>query len=200
LASLGHTTKFQPVSRFRFVTAATSLNGGQLNLSQCLAISWAGTVHINLQGLLPLTEFCQLQNSLCVQVLRSPLLAALLHGTQAAGVSQFAAWCKEWNYGTFADILGRAAITSGIGSHSTVLTYRCKIVFTFFYPGHVFNVFLNSYNLFYFKLRSENDIYILHNNRLQYFCYAIIRLINGIGLLIYYCGTRIISVCQVSSA
>ena len=139
-------------------------------------------------------------NSLCVQVLRSPLLAALLHGTQAAGVSQFAAWCKEWNYGTFADILGRAAITSGIGSHSTVLTYRCKIVFTFFYPGHVFNVFLNSYNLFYFKLRSENDIYILHNNRLQYFCYAIIRLINGIGLLIYYCGTRIISVCQVSSA
>jgi len=28
------------------------------------------------------------QNSLCVQVLRSPMLAALLHGTPAAGVSQ----------------------------------------------------------------------------------------------------------------
>jgi len=36
----------------------------------------------------PLTEFCPVQNSLYVQVLRSPILAALLHGTPAAGVSQ----------------------------------------------------------------------------------------------------------------
>jgi len=36
----------------------------------------------------PLTEFCRVQNSLCVQVLRSPILAALLHGTRAVGVSQ----------------------------------------------------------------------------------------------------------------
>jgi len=34
-----------------------------------------------------LTEFCRLQNSLCVQVLRSPILAALLHGTRTAAVS-----------------------------------------------------------------------------------------------------------------
>ena len=34
----------------------------------------------------PLREFCQLQNSLCVQVLRSPVVAALLHGTPAAGI------------------------------------------------------------------------------------------------------------------
>jgi len=39
-------------------------------------------------GSCPLTEFCQVQNSLCVQVLRSRILAALLHGTPAAGVSQ----------------------------------------------------------------------------------------------------------------
>jgi len=39
-------------------------------------------------GSCPLTEFCQLQNSLCVQVFRSPILAALLHGTRAAGVIQ----------------------------------------------------------------------------------------------------------------
>jgi len=39
-------------------------------------------------GSCPLTEFCKVQNSLCVQVLHSPILAALLHGTQAAGVSQ----------------------------------------------------------------------------------------------------------------
>ena len=39
-------------------------------------------------GLLPLTEFCPVQKSLYVQVLRSPILAALLHGTPAAGISQ----------------------------------------------------------------------------------------------------------------
>ena len=36
-------------------------------------------------GILPGGE---VQNSLCVQVLRSPILAALLHGTRAAAVSQ----------------------------------------------------------------------------------------------------------------
>jgi len=34
------------------------------------------------------TEFCHVQNSFCVQVLRSPILAALLHGSRAVGVSQ----------------------------------------------------------------------------------------------------------------
>ena len=51
----------------------------------------------------PLTEFCPVQNSLYVQVWRSPILAALLHGSPAAGVSQTAAWYKEWNCGTFAE-------------------------------------------------------------------------------------------------
>jgi len=46
-----------------------------------------------------LTEFCQVQNSLCVQVFRSPILAALLHGSRAVGVSQTLqrAWHKERN-------------------------------------------------------------------------------------------------------
>jgi len=39
-------------------------------------------------GSCPLTEFCPVQNSLDVHVLRSRILAALLHGTPAAGVSQ----------------------------------------------------------------------------------------------------------------
>jgi len=39
-------------------------------------------------GSCPLMEFCQVKNSLYVQVLRSPILAALLHGTPAPGVSQ----------------------------------------------------------------------------------------------------------------
>ena len=39
-------------------------------------------------GSCSVTEFCQVQHSLCVQVLRSPILAALLHGTLVVGVSQ----------------------------------------------------------------------------------------------------------------
>jgi len=43
--------------------------------------------YIYFRGSFPLTELCPVQNSLCVQVLRS-LLAELLHGTPAAGLSQ----------------------------------------------------------------------------------------------------------------
>ena len=71
-----------------FITAATSLSGGQPNFARCLAVSWAGTLYIHFREHLPLTEFCHVQNSLCVQVLRSRILAVLLHGTLAAGVSQ----------------------------------------------------------------------------------------------------------------
>jgi len=44
LAGLGHPSKFQRVSRLGFVTAETSLNGGQPNFARCLAVSWAGTL------------------------------------------------------------------------------------------------------------------------------------------------------------
>jgi len=89
LASLWHPSKFQRVSRLGFVTAPTSLNGGQLHFSRCLTVSWAGrpTLYI-FPGSCPLTESCLVQNSLCVQILRSPVLEALLHGTGAAVVSQ----------------------------------------------------------------------------------------------------------------
>jgi len=41
------------------------------------------------EGSCPLTEFWQVQNSLCVQILHSPILAALLcGGTRAVGVNQ----------------------------------------------------------------------------------------------------------------
>jgi len=86
--SLGYPSKFQLASRLAFVTAATSLIGGQPNFARCLAVSWPGTLDIDFRGLLPLTVFCPVQNSLYVQVLRSPILAALLHGTPTAGVSR----------------------------------------------------------------------------------------------------------------
>jgi len=86
--SLGHPSKFQRVSRVGFVTPPTPLNGDQPNFARCLAVSWAGTLYIHFGGSCPLTEFCQVKNSLCVQVLRSSILAALLHSTREVGVSQ----------------------------------------------------------------------------------------------------------------
>jgi len=46
LTSLGHSSKFKQVSGLCFVTAPTSLNGGQPNFARCLAVSWAGKLCI----------------------------------------------------------------------------------------------------------------------------------------------------------
>ena len=45
--SLGHPSKFQRVSRLGFFIAAPSLNGGQPNFAQCLAVSWACTLYVS---------------------------------------------------------------------------------------------------------------------------------------------------------
>jgi len=96
-----------------------SLNGGQPNLHAV----WPspGLVHyINIfGGPCPLTEFCQVQTSLCVEVLSSPILAALLHGTRAMDVSQTLRRSAEGP-----PIFDRAAITLSTGPHSSfVLLY-----------------------------------------------------------------------------
>jgi len=86
-SELGHPGKFQRVSRLSFVCTDVAQRR-----STKLHDVWPspGLVHYIyfFRGLLPLTEFCQVQNSLCVQVLHFPILAALLHGTRAVGVSQ----------------------------------------------------------------------------------------------------------------
>jgi len=74
-------------------------------------------------GCCPVTEFCQGQNSLCVQVVRSLILAALLHGTRAMGFSQ-TLWRGTRNEITELSqrappIFDRAAITLGIGPRSS---------------------------------------------------------------------------------
>jgi len=76
-------------------------------------------------GSFPLMEFCQVQNARYIQFLHSPILAVLLHGTQAAGVSQ------TLRHGTRNGItqipqrvpptFGRAAIILGIGAHSSYI-------------------------------------------------------------------------------
>jgi len=72
---VGNPSKFQQLSRLAFVSAA----------SYC-----SDVVHRRptFGGFCSLTEFCQVQTSLCAQVLSSPILAALLHGTPTPGVSQ----------------------------------------------------------------------------------------------------------------
>jgi len=125
LAGLGHPTKFQQVSHLAFVTASTSLTGGQPNFAWCLAISWL-VHHIYIfGGSFPLTEFCPLQNSLYVQVLLSPILAALVHGMPGAGISQTLQRCKRNGITELSHrappIFGRVAITLGIGPHSSII-------------------------------------------------------------------------------
>ena len=85
--SLGHPRKFQRVSRLSFLTAATSLTGGQPNFARCLAVSCVGTLYTQFRGPCPLRDFTQCKTHY-VQVLLSPILAALLRGTAAAGVRQ----------------------------------------------------------------------------------------------------------------
>jgi len=72
-------------------------------------------------GSCPLTEFCPVQYSLYVQVLRSPVLAALLHGTPAAGVSQTLRRGTRNGITELSQrappIFGQAAITLGIDPH-----------------------------------------------------------------------------------
>ena len=45
LAILGYPSNFQRVWRVGFVTAPTSLNGGQPNFARCLTVSWDGTLY-----------------------------------------------------------------------------------------------------------------------------------------------------------
>jgi len=77
------------------------------------------------EGSCTLTEFCQLQKSLCIQVLCSPILAALLHGTRAAAVSQ-TLWRGTRNgitelLQTAPPVFGWAAIRLCIGQHSSFI-------------------------------------------------------------------------------
>jgi len=79
--------------------------------------------YIYIFGALALTDFCQAQRLLYIQVLRSDILAALLHGIRVAGASQ--TLCHGTRNGIMEllqmapPIFGGAAITLGISSHSS---------------------------------------------------------------------------------
>jgi len=104
--------------------------------NQTLHDAWPspGLVHYiyTFGGYCHLMEFCQVQNSLYVQVLRSPILAALLHGTPAAGVSQTLLRSTRSEITKLSQrappIFGWEAVTLGIGPHSNFyLFFRPQI-------------------------------------------------------------------------
>jgi len=82
------------------------------------------TIYTFFWGSCPLTEFYQVQNSLCV-LRRSPILAALLHGTPAAGVSQTLRRGTRNRNTELSQrappIFGWVVITLDIGPHSSYL-------------------------------------------------------------------------------
>ena len=117
--SLGLPSKFQPVSRLGFVTAPTSLYGGQPNFARCLAVSWASTPYIHFGGCCPLTDYCQLQvhfmSKSCVLLYCSVTARHSSSGSQP----NFVAWFKERNYRAFAE--GVTYIR--LGGHHVVIVH-----------------------------------------------------------------------------
>jgi len=114
---LGHPSKFQRVSRLAFVTAATSLIGGQPNCARCLAVSWAGTSCIHFSGALALWRnfaTCKIHfasKSCVLQVLlyyQRYCTALQQRGQPNCGIEQ-----------RTPPIFGRAALTLAIGLHSS---------------------------------------------------------------------------------
>jgi len=99
---LGHPSKFQRVSRLDFFNALRSLNGDQPNFARSLAVSCAGTLHIHFwgflppNGILPGAKFT-LRPSLAFSYIGNVTARHSSSGCQ----SNFVAWDKEGNYGTF---------------------------------------------------------------------------------------------------
>jgi len=75
-----------------------SKNGGQPNFAWCLAVSWASTPYIHFGGCCPLTEFCQVQNSLWVMSLAFSYIGSVTARHSSSGRDpSFVAWYEEWN-------------------------------------------------------------------------------------------------------
>ena len=104
LASLWHPSKFQRLSRLDFVTAATSLTGGQPKSARCLAVSWAATLYIHFRGILPPDRILPgAKFTLRPRLVFSYIGSVTAWHSSSGHQPNFAAWYKEWNYWTFAE-------------------------------------------------------------------------------------------------
>jgi len=93
MADIGWRVWGTPADFNRFGVLASLLHQRRsTKVNQTLHDVWPspGLVHYiySFGGSCPIAEFCQVQNSLCVKVLHSPILAALLLGTRAVCISQ----------------------------------------------------------------------------------------------------------------
>ena len=106
-----HST-FQRVPRLGFVTEPTSVTGGQPNFARCLAISWAATLYMHFRGALT-SKSCVLlywQRYTALAAVRQ----TLWRGT-GNGITELSQRAPP--------IFGWAAITLGIGPHSSWFCY-----------------------------------------------------------------------------
>ena len=115
--SLGHPNKFQRVSRLGFATAAKSLNGSQPNFARCLrclAVSRARTLYMHFRGCCFVTEFATCKMNFASKS------CALLYWQSYCTALEYWALAKLFGVEQRAPpIFGRAAITLGIGPHSS---------------------------------------------------------------------------------
>jgi len=99
--SLRHPSKFQRVSRPGFVTAATSLTGGQPNFARCLAVSWAATLYTFSGALAPCRNFarCKIHfaSKSCGTLAFSNIGSVTARHSSSWRQPYIAAWYKEWN-------------------------------------------------------------------------------------------------------
>ena len=110
MASLWHLSEFQPVSRLGFVTAPTSLNGGQPNFARCLGL-------LPHKGMLPRAKFTASKS--CVLLYWQRYCTALEHCASAKH-------CGSIRQRT-PPVFGWTAITLVIGPH-------CSLFFRFGRP------------------------------------------------------------------
>ena len=114
--SLVHPSRFQRVSRLGFVTAARALNWGQPpNFARSLAVSLAGTLYMHFRGLLPHNRIL----SDAKFTLRPNLVLSYIGSiTERHSSSGHLPDCGVEQRAP--PIFGMAAITLGIGPHSSL--------------------------------------------------------------------------------
>jgi len=120
---LGHPSKFQRVLGLGFVNAAMSLNGSQPNFAGCLVISWAGILYIHFRRFLPRRRFVRCKIHF---VSKSCILLYWQHQCTALQQQASAKLCGVEK--RVPPIFSRAAITLGVGPHSSVISFITCIV------------------------------------------------------------------------
>ena len=154
LAGFGHPSKFQGVLCLGFITAATSLNRSHPNFARCLAICWTGILYLRfwglLPGILPGAKFT-LRPSLAFSYIGSITECRTALEQWASATQRME--LRNFHFSSFstksATCISRAAITLGIGPHSScVLWFFLVLAVTvnIQHIQHVFSLFKSNWH------------------------------------------------------